>query len=146
MQQRNNNSYWNNGAYCENCGMLTGNVINNGIQPIWHPNCKPGCNSVWYDQDPMTDDDEDEDDEQEQEQEQELDVKVCDEELVLEEYEKEEWRHPYHEDDEELEREAREEYRKEMEAQEREEDEREEREWRESRYGYYDTEDYERDD
>ena len=55
---RNNNYYWNNGAFCENCGILTGNVTNNGIYPIWHAGCKPGCNSVWEDQDPIVSDDE----------------------------------------------------------------------------------------
>jgi hypothetical protein len=48
---RNNNYYWNNGAFCHNCGILKGNVINNGQNPIWHPDCKPGCKSTWEDQD-----------------------------------------------------------------------------------------------
>ena len=50
---RNNNHYWSNGAYCVNCGTLEGNVINNNVHPIWHPRCKPGCNSAWHDQEPL---------------------------------------------------------------------------------------------
>lgn len=50
---QNANHYWDNGAYCLNCGLLQGNVINNNIHPIWHPACKPGCNSTWHDQDPL---------------------------------------------------------------------------------------------
>lgn len=200
---RNNNYYWNNGAFCENCGILTGNVTNNGIYPIWHAGCKPGCNSVWEDQDPIVSDDEYDSQDHGQEeplfelrtQRSERDIEydrrqeLCktpterteefeiwanewgltnhwDEEFELEHEERAEmesedhnvlkvvevdwetlakeprdyiaeYRHPYHEDDEELEREAREEYRREMEAQDREEDEREEREYQESRYRYY---------
>jgi hypothetical protein len=214
---QNNNNYWNGGAFCENCGILTGNVINNGIYPIWHAGCKPGCNSHWEDQDPIVSDDEyahmmDEEERwreaclqeskyqeeplfelgtQRSERDIEYDRRqeLCktptdktdefeiwanewgltnqwDEELELEENEREEmacedhnvlkvvevdwetlanepcdyiaeYRHPYHEDDEELEREARAQYEREMEAQDREEDEREEREYQESRYRYY---------
>ena len=61
----NKNHYWNNGAFCENCGILTGNVINNGILPIYHKGCKPGCKSVWEDQDPMSDDEDEEEEEEE---------------------------------------------------------------------------------
>lgn len=50
---RNENHYWDNGAYCVNCGILKGNVINNNIHPIWHPRCNPGCDSVWHDQEPL---------------------------------------------------------------------------------------------
>lgn len=50
---RNNNHYWNGGAFCANCGILKGNVINNNVHPIWHPRCKPGCNSTWEDQEPL---------------------------------------------------------------------------------------------
>jgi len=112
--QRNNNYYWSNGAYCENCGILTGNVTNNGVQPIWHEGCKPGCKSVWHDQSLDTTSDHQEDQ-----------------------------RHPYHEDTEELELEAQEEYRREMEAQEREENAMEERDRIECGYGrsYYDCDD-----
>ena len=45
------NYYWNGGAFCVNCGVLKGNVTNNGIHPIWHQNCKIGCTSSWNDQD-----------------------------------------------------------------------------------------------
>jgi len=55
---RKNNHYWDNGAYCGNCGILKGNVTNNGIHPIWHTGCKVGCNSTWEDQDPILSDDE----------------------------------------------------------------------------------------
>lgn len=177
---RNNNHYWDNGAFCENCGILTGNVTNNGVLPIWHEGCKPGCTSVWQDQDPLSDDDEEPNEYHanplfelplqrshrviEYDQRQELSktpTERTDEfELWAEEYglitdknreqeereemaweDDKEYRHPYHEDDEELEREAREEYRRQIEEQDREEDEREEREFRESRYKYYDTDD-----
>ena len=194
---RNNNYYWDNGAFCENCGILTGNVTNNGILPIWHTGCKPGCNSVWYDQDPMSDDDEDQDEEQElasQRSERDIEYdrryelcktpierteefelwanewglrKEWDEEFELEHEERAEmesedhnvlkvvevdwetlakesrdyiaeYRHPYHEDDEELELEARAQYEREMEAEEREQDAMEEREYQASRGRYYD--------
>ena len=47
---RNENYYWNGGAFCKNCGVLKGNVTNDGIHPIWHDGCKSGCNSTWEDQ------------------------------------------------------------------------------------------------
>jgi hypothetical protein len=58
---QNNNYYWSNGAYCVNCGILKGNVINNNVHPIWHPACRSGCNSAWYDQEPLEYEETDED-------------------------------------------------------------------------------------
>jgi hypothetical protein len=66
---QNNNYHWTNGAFCENCGILTGNVTNNGIFPIYHEGCKPGCKSVWEDQDPISDDEEEEEEEEDKEEE-----------------------------------------------------------------------------
>jgi hypothetical protein len=40
---QNNNYHWNNGAFCENCGILTGNVK----YTMRHDGCKPGCKSIW---------------------------------------------------------------------------------------------------
>lgn len=53
---QNGNYYWNGGAFCVNCGNLKGNVTNNGVHPIWHANCKTGCNSTWEDQDAICED------------------------------------------------------------------------------------------
>ena len=144
-QSRNNNHYWDGGAFCENCGMLKGNVIDNGVHPIWHPNCKPGCNSAWYNQETIDTNDSFEEarllDEEER-----YNLDYGDEDQ--DEYERcdllEEFHHPYHEDDPELEKEAREEYKREMEAQEREEEEMAERDRQESDYGYYNGEDDDR--
>jgi len=199
-----NNHYWDNGAFCVNCGILTGNVTNNGIHPIWHAGCKPGCNSTWEDQEPIMSDDEyaqviDEERDMENKRRNALCktpadrtdefelwaneyglIKTLDEEFALEVNERQEmsledinvlefaakiqadvdwetlereessyvaeWRHPYHEDDEELEREAREEDRRQMEAQEREEQAMEERDRRECQNGYDYDEDYDDDD
>jgi hypothetical protein len=74
------NHYWNNGAFCENCGILTGNVRNNGIFPIYHEGCKPGCKSVWEDQDPISDDEEEE--EEGREGRGEVDWEVLDKESI----------------------------------------------------------------
>jgi len=71
---QNNNHYWPNGAFCVNCGILKGDVINNNVHPIWHPACRPGCNSAWCDQEPFEYEETDEDrfyrelEEQEQEE------------------------------------------------------------------------------
>ena len=54
--RNNENYYWNGGAFCVNCGKLEGNVTNNGVHPIWHNGCKPGCNSTWEDQDAVCED------------------------------------------------------------------------------------------
>ena len=54
--RNNGNYYWNGGAFCVNCGKLEGNVTNNGVHPIWHRDCKSGCNSTWEDQDPICED------------------------------------------------------------------------------------------
>ena len=40
---QNKNYHWNNGAFCENCGILTGNVK----YTMRHDGCKPGCKSTW---------------------------------------------------------------------------------------------------
>lgn len=53
---QNGNYYWSGGAFCVNCGNLKGNVTNNGVHPIYHANCKTGCNSTWEDQDPICED------------------------------------------------------------------------------------------
>jgi len=44
---QNNNYYWYNGAFCENCGIITGNTSNHGGRHIWYGDCKPGCNTKW---------------------------------------------------------------------------------------------------
>ena len=115
-------TYWYNGAYCENCGVLTGNVINNGVHPLWHPDCNPGCKTVWHKKTVLPTSNGENPSLINEEERKHLDYTP---------------QHAYKEDDEELELEAIEEYKRELEAQEREEEEREKRAERESRYKYY---------
>lgn len=153
-QSRNNNHYWDGGAFCENCGKLKSNVIDNGDHPIWHPNCKPGCNSAWYNQETIDTNDSCKEEERYNAEDQDEYERHCEEEYERHCQERcdyqdkfrdlDEFRHPYHEDDPVLEMEARAEYKREMEAQEREENEMEERNRQESRYGYYNGEDDDR--
>jgi hypothetical protein len=141
----NSNYYYYNGAFCENCGFLTGSVQNNGVDPIWHDGCKPDCKLRWENQLSIVSDDE--------ETLQEI-IYVQKENKVDQAEEKNEkstipvtpeYRHAYHEDDEDLEREAREEYEREMEEQNREEEEMEKRMFEESRYRYIDSDEYDSD-
>lgn len=145
MNQSRINCYWDGGAFCVNCGILQGNVYDDGVHPIWHPNCKTGCMSSWNSQDTES-----------LEKERPLNAAQIyallhddvNSHAKLQEVRgsDEDYHHPYEEDDPELELEAREEYKREMEAQEREEEEMAERDRQESSYGYYNGEDYDSDD
>jgi len=42
-----NSYYWYTGAFCENCGILKGNVTYDGTRPIRHKDCKSDCKTTW---------------------------------------------------------------------------------------------------
>lgn len=50
------NEYGEGWAKCVNCGQLKGNVIDNGVHPIWHRDCDKSCNAVWRNNEPIMED------------------------------------------------------------------------------------------
>lgn len=39
--------YWKDAAYCETCGYVEGNIINDFINPLRHSGCKADCQESW---------------------------------------------------------------------------------------------------
>ena len=39
--------YLGDGVYCENCGHLNDKIVDDGINPIYHPDCRGECETFW---------------------------------------------------------------------------------------------------
>jgi len=39
--------YLGDGVYCENCGHLDNKIVDDGINPIYHPDCRGDCETFW---------------------------------------------------------------------------------------------------